>query len=296
MKKTLIAAGIAAVVAAPVAFADVTVSGAVKYTLTNTDTATGGWTGGLDNEIHFKASEDLGNGLTAFAQISLDTDEMASGTYSTGQTKDQKLGIKGSFGTIVGGRMEGLTESVIMSKMDLGDHANGELSVNALNSARANAIAYVSPTMNGFHFAVAGLQNDTSTKKSLYGDRDVLVAYDNGPLSVFASKEMADGSNDDTTTMGASYAMGDLKGTILRADNSSTGDSMMYRVDYTMGNNVINVLFADAAKEDSTITDVTHIKLNHNFSKTMTAYVGYRDGDNESVTADSWYLGAIKKF
>jgi hypothetical protein len=63
-KKTLIAAAVATV-ASTAAMADVTVSGAVESTLTSTDSANMVMT--QDAKLVFKASEDLGNGMTASA-------------------------------------------------------------------------------------------------------------------------------------------------------------------------------------------------------------------------------------
>jgi hypothetical protein len=53
------------------------VSGRVEQTFTKTDSATAAtdqWIGGTDNNIVFNVTEDLGNGLTAFAKVALDVD------------------------------------------------------------------------------------------------------------------------------------------------------------------------------------------------------------------------------
>jgi len=81
-KKTLIAMSLAAVTGS--AMADVAVSGRVEQTFTKTDSATAAtdqWIGGTDNNIVFNVTEDLGNGLTAFAKVALDVDATdATGT------------------------------------------------------------------------------------------------------------------------------------------------------------------------------------------------------------------------
>jgi predicted porin len=318
MKKTLIAAGIAAVIAAPAAFADVSVSGQVKWTMTD-----GGTKGsetrsmGSDNAIDFKVSEDLGNGLTAFAQITLDTDAdtdtTASSTAAVATTgtvqKDAKAGIKGAFGTIVYGRMETLSEGVASAKMDDGrsTHTNAagghnlESGITALG--RVNAIAYISPTVNGFHAAIAG----TSVSNSeTFSDVDVLVAYDNGPLSLMATYADLDATNGAfasaltynsvATTMTGAYTMGDAKVSVQRVnlDPSTGADStdMVYRLDYKMGNNSILVGHKNAELSDD---DVTTVKLTHNFSKQTAVYAGWRD-IGASAEANDIFVGALHKF
>jgi predicted porin len=309
MKKTLIAAGIAAVVAAPAAFADVTVSGQVKWTMTDGGT-TGSETRNMtsDNALTFKASEDLGNGLTAFAQITLDTDNDASSTSAgTGtQQKDAKAGIKGAFGTVVYGRMETLSEGVASAKMDDGRSSHGadaNLESSLTSLGRVNAIAYISPTVNGFHAAIAG----TSVSNSeTFSDVDVLVAYDNGPLSLMATYADLDATNGafasaltydtEATTLTGSYTMGDIKGTVQRvnSDPATGADStdMIYRIDYKMGNNSLLLGMKDA---ESNQDDVDVVKLTHSFSKQTAAYAGYRR-TGDSSKANDWFVGAIHKF
>jgi hypothetical protein len=301
MKKTLIAAGIAAVVAAPAAFAEVKISGVVEQAFTMVEN--GDMVDTSDNAIVFAASEDLGNGLSAFAKIVLDTDNAAAG-------KDQVVGLKGSFGTFMTGRMEDFTRSKLAAKMTfLG--AGGAGGDGTGTAGRANAatetvegqmnrgasrtdggIAYVSPTMNGFHFGIAAFEDNAT---------DIAVFYDNGPLSLAASREEQTtalnpaGTKDQVTTMlAASYTMGDLKATIVRAsvDDASgvagnDGDDMAYRLDYKMGNNTISAAYLDnESTSGADAGDITQVELVHNFSKRTAAYVSYVMDDNTGSTAD----------
>jgi len=321
MKKTLIAAGIAAIVAAPAAFADVTVSGQVKATMNNggakSDTTTNSAYTKLstDNALTFKASEDLGNGLSAFAQITLDTDNDASstGTGTGTQQKDAKAGLKGSFGTVVYGRFETLTEGVASAKMDDGasshaaDSDNLESAITAVG--RENAVAYVSPTFNGFHFAVAGV--NISTNSDTFSDRELLLAYDNGPLSVVGTYAdlVAGGAanaNAEVMTLTGSYKIGDAKITAQWVDrdvdasqaNQSSNNTLadatdtMIRLDYTMGNNVL--LLGHKNAEAST-GDVTIVKLTHKLSKKTSVFAGTRMVDATDEENDV-FVGALHKF
>ena len=284
-KKTLIAAAVATV-ASTAAMADVTVSGQVKYTLTDTANSTSDWSPSSDNEITVKSSEDLGNGLTTFAQITLDTDSTTSVLQ-----KDAKLGIKGGFGTLVMGRMEYLVEGAFSSKMDDG---SGKTESNQITGFdRANAVAYVSPTVNGLHVAAAG---SNGAAADMFTNKEVLAVYSNGPLSVMASHVDV----KDTQAMNslyASYAIGDAKISAMTVDTdydaAATTDlrDNIIRLDYTMGNNSLLIINKDA---DAANADRTAVKLTHKFSKRTAAYVGVRN--NDGTTEDETYVGMITKF
>jgi predicted porin len=327
MKKTLIAAGIAAVMAAPAAFADVKIGGQVKVTFSAEENNEDQWL--YDNSLTFAASEDIGNGMTAFAEITLDTDSNtdtanASGVANT-QTngilnnKDQKVGIKGAFGTVVMGRMESLTEGKISSKFDDGASSHGSVFGSSANSntvqlestgtsfGRHNALAYVSPTINGFHAAVALIDNASTPTTGGFADaaREVLVAYDNGPLSVAASRIEFEADTKssrsgavapDTDSIVASYKMGDAKVSVGRfdSDDDNRTDNIV-RLDYKMGNNSLIVGYKDG-EADNVNYDVLSVKATHHFSKRTGVWVGYRAKDSGTADTDQVHLGMIHKF
>jgi len=165
MKKTLIASAIAAAVAAPaVSFADVKISGNVIQEFVADDDGTHDANGaakttiddGLESkaavDLVFSVSEDLGNGLTAFAKIHTLRDNGTSGNA------DQVVGLKGDFGTIVVGRMEDFSEGKVaaMAATDSSDALSIEPN-GAYDTGRAEGgIAYVSPSFNGLTFGIAG--------------------------------------------------------------------------------------------------------------------------------------------
>ena len=284
-KKTLIAAAVATL-ASSVAMADVNISGQVKYTLTDTANSATDWNPSFDNDITVKSSEDLGNGLTTFAQITLDTDSTTSVLQ-----KDAKLGIKGGFGTLVMGRMEYLVEGAFSSKMDDGSGKTESDQITGFD--RTNAVAYVSPTVNGLHVAAAG-SNDAAA--DMFTNKEVLAVYSNGPLSVMASHVDV----KDTQAMNslyASYAIGDAKISAMTVDTdydaAATTDlrDNIIRLDYTMGNNSLLIINKDA---DAANADRTAVKLTHKFSKRTAAYVGVRN--NDGTTEDETYVGMITKF
>ena len=293
-KKTLIAAAVATVASTAAMAGDSSVSGQVKYTLADTDGAATDWAASFDNSITFKSTEDLGNGLTAFAQITIDTDVDTTDTTAGAIEKDAKLGVKGAFGTIVAGRMEYLIQGAFSSKMDDGG-GNNNLESNLTNLGRANAVAYVSPTVNGVHVAMAG--NNDGTATGMFNNKEILVAYANGPLNVMASKvDVKD--NSDMTSLYASYAIGDAKVSAMTVDRDydagqgTDARDSMYRLDYTMGSNVVTVGTRDA---EATADDMDIVKLTHKLSKRTAVWVGHRN-KGTGYAGDVTHFGMIHKF
>ena len=332
-KKTLIAAAVATL-ASSVAMADVSVSGRVEQGFSDEDAGTTGWAGFTDNQININASEDLGNGMTAFAKI---------GIKQANTQLDEKVGIKGSFGTIVLGRMEDFSEGVVAATQSTMGTNEGEL--GAQHDRTSNGMAYVSPTVNGLHFGVAGFAGLTPT--SNLDAIDLIIAYDNGPLSVKLARENTDGTQYDvaavaqvlgkyitsdavaTTTVGQNqvliapvteaaattgsdhkvtslsigYSMADLSGSALwvKEEGGTSGNvdatDLMVRLDYKMGANKLTLQHAkDESNTSAAAADVDTniVELSHAFSKRTTAYIGFADSD--SAAKENTYVGMQHTF
>ena len=332
-KKTLIAAAVATL-ASSVAMADVSVSGRVEQGFSDEDAGTTGWAGFTDNQINIKASEDLGNGMSAFGQLSM---------RNTGAEMDSKLGVKGSFGTVVLGRMEDFSEGVVAATQSTMGTNEGEL--GAQHDRTSNGMAYVSPTINGLHFGVAGFAGLTPT--SNLDAIDLIIAYDNGPLSVKLARENTDGTQYDvaavaqvlgkyitsdavaTTTVGQNqvliapvaaaaattgsdhkvtslsigYSMADLSGSALwvKEEGGTSGNvdatDLMVRLDYKMGANKLTLQHAkDESNTSAAAADVDTniVELSHAFSKRTTAYIGFADSD--SAAKENTYVGMQHTF
>ena len=299
-KKTLIAAAVATV-ASTAAMADVTIGGKVKQTFTSTDSATAAtdqWAGGTDAFLTFKGSEDLGNGMSAFADIRMDLDGAAGATT----TFDTKVGIKGGFGTVVAGRMEDFSESKVLSMVDVFSGEGVELGGN--NAGRNDdGFAYVSPSMNGLTVGIAGYAAiDNTVAANGINDvdaTDIALMYSNGPLTVNIAQEKmkehdAAGNDEESiTSFGVGYTMGDLKVTAVYQDIENAAfvaaddhnDTMLTAV-YSMGNNSIAVGWnEDELTTGATDNNTTAIELRHNFSARTQAYVGMTS-DSFATSAD----------
>ena len=296
-KKTLIAMAVASVVAAPIASADVKISGVVEQTFTDTENDANGMDTATFNMLNVSASEDLGNGMSAFAKYNMLT---KLGTSTDEVDGDMVVGISSGFGTIVAGTMEDFTEGKLAAMMDMEGNGSTELAGNA--GRTAGGLAYITPTVNGLHAGVAGYATADGTDK--FDATDIAVFYDNGPLSVKVaqetlSKDMTTGAEEQTTTsVGASYAMGDMKVAVLhvgRDDQAGTAgadsDDTMFKGSYKMGNNTLQLGYAD---DDSAGKDITTVELIHKFSGRTSAYAGVTNND---VTGnDSTFVGMKHKF
>ena len=297
-KKTLIAMSLAAVTGS--AMADVSVSGRVEQTFTDTDGNTTGLVGSSDNHIVFSASEDLGNGMTAFAKVMLDSDSQ------TGASKDEIVGLKGSFGTVFAGRFEAFVEGKVASTMTM--NGNAAIEQSTANAGRTSqGIAYVSPTMNGLHIGVGGYASGDSSESEDFDAKEVAVFYANGPIDVKIARQTLNNTlasttfSETTTAIALAYTMGDAKVSYLRMSNNDVdgvdSDDNSYRLDYTMGANKVTVGHLDDESNTSATAaanDITSIELTHNFSKRTQVYIGMTDQD--TANSDTTYLGMQHSF
>jgi len=308
MKKTILAMAVASVVAAP-AMADVSISGKVEQLFTSTDSTTASsdqLQGASDAKLVFSASEDLGEGLSAFASATLDTDTI-------GTTQDVKVGLTGGFGTVVAGRMEAFSEAKIMSMVDV----LGGTSVEPENDSAGradDAIAYVSPAMNGLTVGVAGYSvvNTSVTDDDAFDIQELALMYANGPLAVNVSKTDANASAQsalgvgDASSLGIKYTAGDLavSGVWQDIDDESStvgNDNTNYALAavYTMGSNSVALGYVENESQDGTTDDnTTALELRHNFSGRTRAYAGATWDDNatSSTETDTVFFGLEHSF
>jgi predicted porin len=311
MKKTIVAAAIAAVVSAP-AFADVSISGQI-----NQEFLDGVAANGLDTDnntdLVFKASEDLGNGMKATATLHWMGDDAAANTAT--QFADQKIELSGDFGTIAVGRMEDFTEGKASALMNIDASDALDLEDNRFDVGRSEGgMAYVSPSINGFQVGIAGYTVEGNTDN--VDATDLMVSYTNGPLHLIATKEtFKDDTNPDAETVmfGATYKFGDLRLVAVTREvtnGSNAGvngaandtDSTMIGAQYTMGANEFAIgqidmtgadMNANTAGEDT--SDATILSFKHSLSKNTNVYVVNKN-EKETNLNDLTAVGIQVKF
>ena len=286
MKKTIIAAAVAAAVAAPAAFADVKISGQINAEIFDNDGANG-YQMDENSDVKISGSEDLGNGMKAFFTINTSPDA----TGADFGEDDRYVGLSGDFGTVTLGRFENLLTSKISTFVD--NDAADSLTVEVLGVGTSRAqegVRYQAPSMNGFTIAAEAYLDGQGTQTTTTANADtvnVMVSYSNAGLTVSAGQSSQEDASEDVTVIGAKYAMGDLAATVVMTDSdvAATGESTVAGISYKMGANqiVINHVFEDDA---TTSTDGdTLVTLKHSLSKATNVYVGFKsDDDGEDTT------------
>ena len=197
MKKSLIALAIAA--ASTTAFAGADVYGQARMSI---DKSSGSGATEVQKKtsmndrvsrVGIKGSEDLGGGMSAVygMEWGVDiTDNDASATSdSPFSARNAFVGLKGAFGTVLAGKHD--TPYKLAGSADLfGDTAAdsqgsaGIIGYGNFDLRATNALAYISPDWNGFHFAAAVTNNGTATTNgaNISDSTSLALVYVNGPL------------------------------------------------------------------------------------------------------------------
>jgi len=298
MKKTLVA--IAALVAATGAMAEANITGMVQVGTSNNTTTTAGAaskTVSLDDSngntgINIGVSEDLGNGMTAIANIGIQTG--IAGSTTTQGTTGQVLptngvyqtyaGLTGSFGTIKGGTLH----TPHFLAVAAGDAGGGYLMGNAVanNSQHqsgtlggtglllANSFSYTLPTfVEGLSLKYQGVLGEATT--SLSGTKYYAADYAAGAVTAgvaYSTYKYSATYNDLSTSYYATYNFGPatLKalfntastGGLATVNSSSLGvnvpmGALTFMYNYSMSDGLVYSTSSTAARTVSA-QDVTN--------------------------------------
>ncbi|OOZ42931.1 porin [Solemya velum gill symbiont] len=324
MKKGIIAAAVAAAIAAPAANAGVTIYGQVHVSIDSVDMDVSSpfwydissnmkdqWeVNSRGSRIGFKGSEDLGNGMKAIWLAESGYDFADGGAWAS-STRQSYLGLAGDWGTFTVGRQYTPYKVAMMGSgiENMGDTAADTSSLANISNqgSVSNAIAYVSPSMNGLTAAVAIVPGEGSGGND--GLADTISAgliYSANGLYLGASYQTANASGDDPTWWGlsASYTMNNLKiaaiyedmsdgATVLNVNDFSApsghnscdfsspctdGETWAVSATYTMGNNALKATYGhhqNNGGDDGREQTGWGVGGFHSFSKRTQAYVVY---------------------
>ncbi len=200
MKKQLLAAAVATVIAAPMAAsADVTVYGKLHYSIDSIDYDSGvsgsiigtgndsldpGYDG-LDVNSHasrfgIKGSEDLGNGLSAVFQMEfgISGDDLGS----VANNRNTYVALAGNFGVAGIGQVDTPFKSSTASLELFGD-STGDYNQLGFDDIRTqDAVFYMSPNWNGFSFVAAVVIPSASVDSDGVEATSLSASYSNGPF------------------------------------------------------------------------------------------------------------------
>jgi len=270
MKKTIVAAAVAALTAAP-AFADVTISGAVQVEA-GEEGSGGASSIKTKSDIFFKGSEDLGNGMKAGFLIQRTADDQSA--VSSGSDRFVTL----STGTVnvKAGYFEHYMESSIggAAANDAAHDVSNEISVGEINTSSTNAGDSVEVSFSPMAGATVGYQ---------LGDNadTVFAQYSNGGLMVRVAQEN-NASEKDILGIVAQYKLDDLTLRVVDMDNDADADQTWLGAEYTMGANTFGVSVVDGNGDGADDGDVT-VSLKHALSKRTSVYIAHGSDDDASA-------------
>jgi predicted porin len=319
MKKSLIAAAVAAGMATPmIASADATVYGILYAGVTQLDNGTTTSVTQDDNEgtgrLGFKFEEELGGGLTSFGvlEFQVDTsDTVAAGNCervngSSANTITSSIcyrqthgGIKAGWGSIALGRFHSAYKTTGGVKFDpfvatdLQARGNGGMAAGSLaqNSFVSQLVEYKSPKMSGFQLQYQTSVNDANTDVN-GGERNTSwgVEYTGvkGLKVIVASA--TDGGNstgtEDRNNMkfGAKYNISKemfvtVQSESVEVANSGAGDYMYLNFGYKMGGTLIVLAHGTQALDSGTDTTYMALGAITSLSKSTQLIYGYRSSD-----------------
>jgi len=274
MKKTMIALAVAGVMGiATTANADTKVYGSVEQRIEMTN---GVWDiNSDDNFVGFEASEDLGNGASAYANISMD---VASEDNSTATVRDSYVGVDFGAVDIRAGRQ--------INFLDAADDATTDIfegtSLTADGAARNDSAVRVTAEVGGV--TVGGVViSDNSGAEEKTDTYQVMASAAVGPATVIGVYNKDKNADTDTKLVGASAAIADINvaGTYEIAANDDVTMTAVAAV--SAGNNTFKAGIEDVENGAQTYV----LEAVHNFSKSTSAYVNYSDNDvagNDSTT------------
>jgi predicted porin len=193
-----------------------------------------------DSLVGFKGVEDLGNGVKALfvleAGFKADDGTHADGGQLFG--KQAFLGLTGNFGTAIAGRLVAPRYAFLSTLDPFADGTVGRFhnvydDINVSNADRVdNAVAYVSPSFNGFN-VTAAYSTNAAKQEAQENDGDlrvytILPRYTNGPLDIGLAYQQIKGKETTKDVKVKQWSLGgsyDFKVVKLSAFYDSYKDS-----------------------------------------------------------------------
>jgi len=315
MQKKIIALAVAAAFSTP-AFADVgfygIVDASVGYvTAKNQKSALSASSGAQStSRLGVKATEDIGNGMTAIANVEYGIDTEDSATTLTARQK--MLAVAGDFGTVATGYLQTAAYDFLV-KYDpiFGSSSSTQTIVGAghlvgpTGQRAQRALAYISPNINGMVFAanyVVALtgngavgQPDVTGSNSFTPDSAVILSanYAVDALSVGAVYATMDSGKDKTGALAASGVAGSTPG--VKTSEYAFGGS------YDLGPAKVYGTYQSQKTDDPVLTKADSLISLAGIYPVPTGFVGvlYASGkkqDSASLGATALTAGYVHNF
>jgi predicted porin len=293
MKKHLIALAVAGAVAVPAMAQNATIYGTIEQNLKNDSTSTTHEEALLATSvIGVKGSEDLGGGLKAGFQLTVDF--LPSGAaYS--KTSESSLNIgSAAMGTV----KFGTTDTSGVQGIDSMSSPIGNMSlavIAQLGKDKADTINYTTPTMNGFS-AQVGYTNATADITSVF----VQYAANGVTIKAGRTTEEATGADQTDTEYGIQFPAGPATVGVtyheaVRTTAAEGGKSYQIGVGVPVGNGITLGAAYNNTNLNSTGTDTTRTTLvaKKDLSKRTSVYAAYKKVSDADANT---YVGVVHTF
>ena len=249
--------------------------------------------------IGLKGGEDLGNGTKLIYKleygITIDnngggTANTSTGTSSPFWNRESLIGLTGSWGTAVGGRLPG-DRAGISIKFDpfAGGTVGNFGSLIGNQSYADNAVAYISPTVDGFS-ALLAYSNNLNGNENIGGNAGdarlyaIRPEYSNGPLNVLVNFEDAD-------VHGVAALVGDIRIVDVAGSYDLGVVKVMGMWDHVNTNGAINTVLGLDQKSYliGAVAPVGSFNLKFSYADVKNDSVGVTNGDCKKTSIGGDY-------
>jgi predicted porin len=302
MKKHLIAAAVAGILAAP-AMAQVTVYGIMDLAVRSSSPDVGPSTTTMvsgsfyTSRLGFKGTEDLGGGLKASftleGKVNADTGETTLGN------RESSVALSGGFGAITLGRTDTSQSEAVELVAHFANMGNFGLHGTALANPeyggdQPNTIRYTSPSMGGVTLQVGtSLGDERADGEDL---NSISLAYAAGPLSIAVGFD--DAGDDDYKAIGARYnagafAVGFHTG---KRDAATDVEVMGLSALINLGSGMAAHVGYRSTETGTAEVKVTNLGVSKALSKRTTLVGMYQDTDKGSAAGSFFQANVVHKF
>jgi predicted porin len=301
MKKHLIAAAVAGILAAP-AMAQVTVYGIMDLAVRSSSPDVGPSTTTMvsgsfyTSRLGFKGTEDLGGGLKASFTLEGKVDADTGAT--TLGNRESSVALSGGFGAITLGRTDTSQSEAVELVAHFANMGNFGLHGTALANPeyggdQPNTIRYTSPSMGG-----VTLQVGTSLGDERGGDdnNSISLAYAAGPLSLAVGFD--DVGNDDFQVIGARYNAGAFAVGISagKRDAATDIDTMGLSAMINLGSGMAAHVGVRTMESGTDEFKTTNLGVSKALSKRTTLVGMYQDTDKGATAGSFFQANVVHKF
>jgi len=284
--KKIIALAVASAFAVPAFAADVTLSGDVEYTITNSDGVTSAGVG--DKDFMIVGTGEAG-GITATA--TLDFEASTTATAGTAPDAASTLALAGSFGTVYIGDDVGSAIGSFDEITDKAEAGGGGIDAAGDLTAKVVGIKYAIPT--GVDGLAVHLGVETGNATNDEQSTSMALQYDLGVATVFYGTDDADDAEQIaaygiSTTQGPIYLAYEYISNVSGVDGDTHSG---VAVSYNYGNGAVT--YESNETKGSSVSEQNAISVSYQLGPVNTYIASFNTGD---ASEDSTRVGVEYAF